>query len=239
MKEDLTGSYSPLAQAGETAQVHPYLFTTAILELAKQMGVALLGGKATSINKSDGKVTGVTYLCTETQTTKTIPATHVLLSAGAWSPTLLSALPITTNRAHSITMRPKPTAIIAPYVLFTEITLPSSSGNKVYIYPRPDNEVYATGRRDPCPLPAVVDDVPVDHAVCESIREQVSSISQELREGAVEKHQACFLPVMSVDGGPIVGEARKIAKNLFIATGHNSWVSKFLLLQSSKANVYV
>jgi Glycine/D-amino acid oxidases (deaminating) len=234
VQEHLTDSYLAVAPVRETAQVHPYLFTTAILEFATQMGVILLRGKATLINKSDSKVTGVTYSCPETQKKKTIPATHVLLSAGAWSPTLLSTLPITTNRAHSITIRPKPTAVIAPYVLFTEIKLPSSGGETFCpeIYPRPDNEVYASGRTDAWPLPVVVDDVPVDHTVCENIREQVSSISPELRGGEVEKRQACFLPIMSVEGGPIVGEARKIARNLFIATGHSCWVSDYFPLRT-------
>jgi hypothetical protein len=58
----------------------------------------------------------------------------------------------------------------------------------------------------------------------------VSAISDELRAGEVEVRQACFLPVSSVGGGPIIGEVQKIAKGLFVATGHTCWVSRYFML---------
>ena len=54
------------------------------------------------------------------------------------------------------------------------------------------------------------------------------SISAELRAGTVDRRQACFLPVASVGGGPIVGAADTIAKGLVIATGHTCWVRTLL-----------
>ncbi|KAJ8579962.1 hypothetical protein M405DRAFT_753852, partial [Rhizopogon salebrosus TDB-379] len=62
-----------------------------------------------------------------------------------------------------------------------------------------------------------VDDVEIDPAACQSITNQVASISQELNEGTVEKSQACFLPMVCTGGGPIIGEAGKIAKAKVIA----------------------
>ncbi|EED81355.1 predicted protein [Postia placenta Mad-698-R] len=161
--------------------------------------------------------------------TRTIPATHVVLAAGAWSPHILPALPITGTRAHSITIRPRDGVAIAPYVLFTEIQFPSAAAGALQqvspeIYARPDNEVYCCGPGDNSRVPETVDDVEVDQSACESIREHVASISAELRDGAVDKRQACFLPVVSTGGGPIVGEATSIAKGLVIATGHTCWV---------------
>jgi len=232
VKAELTDGYSPMAPAGATAQVHPYLFTTSMLELAREKGLEFVAGKATAINidKAGGRVSGVTY--TEpgsTNTTHTIPATHVVLAAGAWSPKILPSLPIVGTRAHSITIHPKPSITIAPYVLFTEIAFPSASKGKgpqqvsPEIYARPDNEVYCCGPGDNSAVPETVDDVLVDQEACESIREHVASISTELREGTVDKRQACFLPVVSSGGGPIVGEATSIAKGLIIATGHTCW----------------
>lgn len=68
-----------------------------------------------------------------------------------------------------------------------------------------------------------MDDVVVDQLSCELIYTHVSSISQELREGTIEKRQACYLPSVTSGGGPIIGEADQIAKGLFVATGHICW----------------
>jgi glycine/D-amino acid oxidase-like deaminating enzyme len=214
-----------------------------MLELAKERGVRFIGGKAIEVEKSDdGRATGVTYIpITNDKQKVTIPATDVILCAGAWSNTLPGInIPSSAVRAHSITIRPSAEAIISPYVLFTEITLPpTSSGRGVVvepeIYARPDNEVYVCGPGDDEPLPETVDGVIVDEKECDSIRQHVASISQELRDGKVEKRQACFLPVVAVRKkgpgrkfntiqGPIIGEARMFAKGLFVATGHTCWV---------------
>ena len=224
VKEGLTDSYAPIAKEGSTAQVHPYLFTTSMFELAKTNGVKYLKGKVTSILYTGGVVTGVEYTNRETEPER-ISATHVILAAGAWSPALVNELPITATRAHSITIRPKEGVTIAPYVLFTEIVnLRTSAHRSPEIYARPDNELYACGPGDDHPLPSTVDDVTVDQPSCDSIHSDVSSISQELREGTVEKRQACYLPTVSSGGGPIIGEATHIAKGLFIGTGHTCWV---------------
>ncbi|KAI0708597.1 FAD dependent oxidoreductase [Earliella scabrosa] len=243
VKPELTESYSPMAPHGATAQVHPYLFTTSMMELAKEKGVKYVSGKVTSIDidQSGGPhVTSVTYTPAPTSTDaaadaaassgpQTIPATHVILAAGAWSPKILSSLPIIGTRAHSITIIPPPDTRIAPYVLFTEIALPAgvAPGGPRHvspeIYARPTDEVYCCGPGDDSPVPDTVDDVQVDGEACESIREHVMSISAELRAGTVDRRQACFLPVASVGGGPIVGAADTIAKGLVIATGHTCW----------------
>lgn len=233
VNQELTDGYSPMAPAGDTAQVHPYLFTTSMLELAKEKGVQFVSGKASSINvdKASKTVTGVTY--TEpTGESNTLPATHVVLAAGAWSPRVLPSLPIAGTRAHSVTIRPSEP--VSPYVLFTEIMLSPTGSSKQAttaspeIYARPDNEVYCCGPGDNSAVPETVDDVEVDQSACDSIREHISSISKQLREGLVEKRQACFLPVVSTGGGPIVGDATSLAKGLVIATGHTCWVSSRL-----------
>lgn len=224
--EHLTESYSPMAAEGSTAQVHPYLFTTSMLELAKSKGVEfIISAKVQSIDIEDKAVSGVTYQ--DATGIQKVPASHVVLAAGAWSPSLIPNLPISATRAHSVVIQPQPSVTISPYVLFTEIRLLASSKVKIAtpeIYARPTNEVYACGPGDDSRLPGTVDEVQVDEDACQSIYDQVSSISRELREGTVEKKQACFLPVVSTGGGPIIGEANGIAKGLIIATGHTCWV---------------
>ena len=242
VKPELTESYSPMAPYGATAQVHPHQFTTSMMELAQEKGVKYVQGKVASItvDKAGGPhVTGVTYTTSSSSSsngesdgaqTQTLPATHVILAAGAWSPKIVPSLPIVGTRAHSITIVPQAGTTIAPYVLFTEIALPAGVAPKgprhvsPEIYARPTNEVYCCGPGDDSPVPETVDDVAVDADACESIREHVMSISAELRAGTVDRRQACFLPVVSVGGGPIVGAADTIAKGLIIATGHTCWV---------------
>ncbi|KAF9485665.1 FAD dependent oxidoreductase [Pholiota conissans] len=222
VKEELTDSYTPMAKHGATAQVHPYLFTTSMFQLAKDNGVACIHGKAVAILQESGAVTGVEYLDPKTGGKEIIPATQVVLAAGAWSPNVVPNLPISSMRAHSITFRPRAGVNITPYVLFTEILAPTGSSSPE-IYARPDNEVYACGTGDDAPLPPSVDEVAVDEAACALIQAHVTSISQELREGVVEKRQACYLSLVSTGGGPIVGEAKHIASGLFIGTGHTCW----------------
>lgn len=240
VSEGLTDSYSTMAPAGDTAQVYPYEFTSSMLELAMKNGVEYVVGRATLIatngqvaggSRPGCEVTGVEYQDPSTGVKKTIPASHVIIAAGAWSPTLLPQvdLPISATRAHSITLRPESGTTISPYVLFTEIKLPPAPHGRATeaspeIYARPNNEVYACGPGDDSPLPGSVDDVEVNGVACDTIREHVASVSPELRQAAIIKRQACFLPVVSTGGGPIIGEANRIARGLIIATGHTCWV---------------
>jgi len=229
--ESLTEAYAPMAPSGHTAQVHPYLFTTSMLELSKEQGAEFVQGRVTTINyKHDGNntsVSSVTYT-DPSGAPFTVSASHVVLAAGAWSPRIMKSLPIAATRAHSITIRPAPSVAISPYVLFTEISLPAQMSNtprtaSPEIYARPGNEVYCCGPGDSSALPDTVDDVEIDPNACESIWEHVAGISEQLQEGKLEKRQACFLPTVELGGGPIVGEATQIAKGLVIATGHTCW----------------
>ncbi|KAI0070311.1 FAD dependent oxidoreductase [Panus rudis PR-1116 ss-1] len=230
IKTELTDSYSKMAETGETAQVHPYLFSRSMIDLAREKGVQVVRGRATSIDidESTKSVTGVKYTDNTTKTTQTLPATHVILAAGVWSPQILPKLPIIGTRAHSITIQFDPPRTFPNHVLFTEITLPSSRETSMRIaspeiYPRPSNEVYCCGPGDSPPIPDTVDDVTIEEGACESVFENVSSISEVLREGKIGRRQACFLPVVSTGGGPIIGDASHVAKGLVIGTGHTCW----------------
>ncbi|KAJ7598996.1 FAD dependent oxidoreductase [Mycena floridula] len=214
--ENLTDSYSTMASDGHTAQVHPFLFTKSMMDLAIEKGASLLLGKATAVNTSEGRVASVSFIRPGTQKPEQLAATHVIICAGAWSPKLVSHLPITPTRAHSVTVQAQ--VPIAPYVLFTEITLGKETVSPE-IYARPDNEIYICGSGDDLALPETVDDVKVDLRECETILKQAKSISNEIRTATLDKQQACYLPL----GGPIVGAADHIAKGLYIATGHTCW----------------
>lgn len=232
VKEELTESYAPMAGTGDTAQVHPYLFTTSMCELAREKGAKLILGRATRISyedvsgkgKATRKVTSVTYTDADTGESETLPATHVIVSAGPWTSELLPKVPISGTRAHSITVRPS--RPVSAYVLFTEIEMPGSRiAATPEIYARPNNEVYACSPGDGKVLPASTALVEVDNRICDALFEQVSAISTELRSGEVTARQACYLPNVNTGprGCPIVGEDEE-TKGLLIAAGHTCWV---------------
>jgi glycine/D-amino acid oxidase-like deaminating enzyme len=230
VKESITDSYSPRGGDGDAAQVHPYLFTTSMLELAQSKGVKLrLGAIVGAIAFDMENVTGVLYQ-TLTTPMELVPATHAILCAGPWTPSILPSVPVKATRVHSVVIQPQPDVQFSPYLLFTNIDLQKGVGGKPAspeIYPRPNNEVYACGSEDKSPLPYFVDDVKVDDAACEAIFQHVASISSELRAGTVVKKQACFLPTVKKAKleGPIIGPAPRMAKGYYIATGHTCWVS--------------
>ena len=229
-------SYYEMGTPDNTAQVHPYQFTTAMADLAIERGVKIVLGSVSDIDKSGGVVRSVTYKDKATSESHTIPATDVVICAGPWTKSVFPPAPISASRSHSVTIRPsKP---ISAYALFTEITLPSNFGRtdtfmKVKrphtkevapeIYARPNNEAYACGEGDTTvPLPKTTDDVETDDSRCQDIIDYVSSISDELRDGEVTARQACYLPqVQAKSGGPLIGETG--VKGLLLAAGHTCW----------------
>ncbi|KAL5535949.1 hypothetical protein ACEPAF_4043 [Sanghuangporus sanghuang] len=230
VKEDLTESYEPMSGEGETAQVHPYEFTTSMCALAQEKGAKLVLGKVTSVanvdlstsSKQSRAVSAVSYVDKETGKTDTIPATHVIVSAGPWTATVLPSVPIYGIRGHSITVRP--TRPVSAYCLFTEITVPDGRDATPEIYARPNNEVYVCSPGDGLPLPASTAEVQVDDKACDTLFKQIAAISPELRGGEVTARQACYLPNLNSGprGCPIVGEDERV-KGLIIAAGHTCW----------------
>ncbi|QDS76699.1 hypothetical protein FKW77_000756 [Venturia effusa] len=236
--EDSIRSYEEMSEPGATAQVHPYLFTKAMVELAEEKGVEVVYGSATSINRTENgeAVESVSYTAKEDGSKHTLPATHVVLSAGPWTKQIWPQAPITATRAHSVTIRPS--RPVSPYTLFTSISLPndfykysSSSSRKLgkhgnvvtpEIYARPNNEIYACGDGDTTiPLPTTSDLVDVDEQRCQDVVDYVSSISEEVRDGEVTARQACYLPGVAGSDSPIIGEGS--VKGLVWAVGHTCW----------------
>lgn len=223
---DSAVAYDSMGDPRNTAQVHPYMFTTSMMDLAKEKGVKVIFGSATAINQSNKAVTSVSYTDKETGEAKDLPADAVVISAGPWTQQVWPRAPISALRAHSVTIRPS--RPVSAYALFTQIEMPPGPGRRrtqtvaPEIYARPNNEVYACGEGDHLvPLPATTELVPVDESRCQDIVDQVSSISDELRDGEVTARQACYLPNVSDGGGPLIGETG--VKGLIMAAGHTCW----------------
>jgi glycine/D-amino acid oxidase-like deaminating enzyme len=197
--------------------------------LAEEKGVKIIYGSAEEIEQADGAVKGITYQDKEAGQQNHLPAETIILTAGPWTKEVYPAAPIEALRAHSVTI--KPSRPVSAYALFTAIDFPKPSKQgstrrsitvTPEIYARPNNEVYACGEGDHLiPLPTSTDLVQVDESRCQDVIDQVSSISDELRDGEVTARQACYLPNVSSGGGPLVGETS--VKGLLVGAGHTCW----------------
>lgn len=229
IEPELLRAYESMSGPGETAQVHPYLFTTSIAKLAQEKGANIILGQVTDIARSKSSVESVTYTDKTSGETQTITATDVLVAAGPWTNTILPEVPISAMRAHSVVIQPKKP--VSAYCLFTNIEIPADFNPEKKsrptvaapeIYARPDATVYACGDGDrTVPLPKTTADVEVDQERCQEIIDHVGSISDELRDGEVRTRQACYLPNCDSGAGPLVGLTD--VKGLYIAAGHTCW----------------
>ena len=214
-------SYQSMGSPEDTAQVHPYQFTTSMAALAEEKGAHIVLGSATDIHRSAaGAVESVRYRAAADGSPTTLAATDVVICAGPWTQRIYPRAPISALRAHSVVIRP--TRPLSAYALFTSIAMPAYAGGRAQhaspeIYARPRGEVYACGEGDRrVPLPDASADVAVDARRCRDIVEQVGSISDELRDGEVLVRQACYLPSNEGgQGGPLVGPTGE--KGVFVS----------------------
>ncbi|KAK3112297.1 hypothetical protein LTR53_011563 [Teratosphaeriaceae sp. CCFEE 6253] len=240
--------YDEMGDPSTTAQVHPFQFTSAMAELAREKGAEIRVGvavKKINYNSAGDAVQSVTYADKNNGgKEETIPATDVVIAAGPWTANVHPTAPITALRAHSVCIRPS--RPVSAYALFTQIKLPSGFGRtdqsnqgegkkKSFkagwgeqvvtpeIYARPKNEVYACGEGDQMvSLPESTEDVVVDESRCQDIVDYCASISDELRDGEVTARQACYLPNVSAGSGhPLVGLTG--VKGEVMAAGHTCW----------------
>lgn len=156
--------------ATETAQVHPYHFTTSIAELAQKGGVTIkTNAKVTRLITSKVAVEGVEYLDRTTDEVNNITdITDIVVAAGPWTGRVLPRAKVEGLRAHSVVYDVN----VTPYAVFTDIELPADfipdhrakMGQKRQhkgrvdpeIYARPFNEAYACGKspkNSKCPFP--------------------------------------------------------------------------------------
>lgn len=221
--------YEEMSDAGSTAQVHPYLFTTSMAKLAEEKGAKITLGSVTKIDHSSDQVKAVVYTDKATGASKTVQATDVIVSAGPWTSRVFPPAPIEALRAHSVVIRP--TRPVSAYTLFTDITLPAHPEKPSRrappsvtpeIYARPDDTVYICGEGDTIvPLPETTADVEVDESRCQDIIDASGSVSNELRDGEVTIRQACYLPNVATGRGPLIGKTG--INGLYLATGHTCW----------------
>ncbi|KIX96757.1 uncharacterized protein Z520_07477 [Fonsecaea multimorphosa CBS 102226] len=230
--EECIMGYDSMGSPRDTAQVHPYQFTTSMAKLAEEKGARVILGSVSKIEPASSKEGGehkIKYTDTSTHEEKSLLATDVIITAGPWTKTVWPGSPIGALRAHSVTIRPS--RPVSAYCLFTSLSLPKNfkEGTKSRaahvtpeMYARPNNELYACGEGDHLvPLPKSTADVQVDDSRCQDIVDYCASISDEMRDGNVLVRQACYLPQVETGGGPLVGETG--VRGVYMAAGHTCW----------------
>ncbi|UKZ46297.1 hypothetical protein TrVGV298_000498 [Trichoderma virens] len=216
--------------ATETAQVHPFHFTTSIAELARK------GGRFHQ-NECKG-VEGVEYLDrTTNETNKITDVTDIIVAAGPWTGRVLPRSKVEGLRAHSVVYD----VDVSAYAVFTDIELPSDFipehraklGQKRQhrgrvdpeIYARPFGEAYACGEPDSVvPLPETADQVQFDEAYCDDIISYFATVSPVLAAAPIKAKQACYLPRhirFGQESGPLIGPT--VTPGLWVAAGHTCW----------------
>ncbi|QPG73737.1 hypothetical protein FOA43_001050 [Brettanomyces nanus] len=226
--------WSMLGDETTTAQVHPYQFTTFLLQKCLETGsVELIIGKAEDIimDEDSGECEGVIYRPSSARAEYDDSSNEkvellgdkVIMSIGPWTSKILPDCPISGLRAHSILIKPQQMSEITPHAVFTELSLGEHKFVSPEIYSRKD-EVYVCGEGDSSVLiPDTTDDVEVVTEKCDQLFNYVSQISSNLAHGHVMKRQACYLPVLDIpsSSGPLIGETN--VANLILASGHSCW----------------
>lgn len=147
--------------AADTAQVHPYQFTTSMAALAQKAGVKTrTKAQVTAIKVHNDKVHGIEYKDRNTGETVALDGvTDLLVAAGPWTGHLMPKTKIDGLRAHSVVYE----ADLSAFAIFTDVQLPRSfvpahraaKGQKrthkgrvdPEIYARPFKEAYACGKK--------------------------------------------------------------------------------------------
>ncbi|KAK5104469.1 hypothetical protein LTS08_002358 [Lithohypha guttulata] len=191
--------YQSMGSHKDTAQVHPYQFTTSMAELAAEKGVNIVLGKCEQVVVEGGVAKAVSYSRKATGETETIEdVTDVIVTAGPWS----KKVDLPKN--------------------FKEGTKSKAMSVTPEIYARPNNELYACGEGDhQVPLPETSAEVEVDDKRCQDIVDYCASFSDEMRDGEVLVRQACYLPQVEYGNGPLIGRTR--TKGVWLAAGHTCW----------------
>ncbi|KAK6345800.1 hypothetical protein TWF730_010143 [Orbilia blumenaviensis] len=217
LREGVISKVGNLGTTQSTAQVHPRKFCEAIVQESKDLEV-IIGHVSKIIHHDDKRAKGVEVELDDG--TKTIEADVIVVAIGPWTTRLLPNIPVSTQRAHSITIATQ--TPVSPHALFTNIKLKNGNVVTPEIYPRL-NEIYACGDVDKlAPLPKFARDVLVDEGRCRQIIKNISVVSELLEKGEITAMQACYLPYSEIGPGPSIGWVPGM-RNVAVATGHSCW----------------
>eukprot|EP00928_Gymnodinium_smaydae_P092364 TRINITY_DN7621_c1_g1_i1.p1 TRINITY_DN7621_c1_g1~~TRINITY_DN7621_c1_g1_i1.p1 ORF type:complete len:351 (-),score=57.93 TRINITY_DN7621_c1_g1_i1:242-1294(-) len=215
------GFASNMGDESTLAQVNGRRLTEALVDAAVSKGTELLIAKVVGLQVDDdtGSSPGKRIRGVKLEDGRILPCKAVVLAMGAWSQDAASWYP--EAKLPDRTVAHKYSSVVWNSTgLCDNTAVFTGSRNETEIYPRSD-EVYACG----CPMHASLPDDPSEiqpsDSCVESIVKDVTAAVPGLKDVAISRKTACFLPG-SPDGGPVLGGIRGV-DNGFIACGLSCW----------------
>ena len=205
-----------LGSIRDTAQVHPALFTAAMMRAAEAQGAELRLGTVTGMRQAAGRVTGVEV------DGETIDAEAVIIAMGPWSILGAAWLPLPAVyglKGHSLVFASGDR--IPPEALFLEFEETGGAVQSPEFFPRSDGTIYVCAISSDSPLPIDPASVVPDPGAIERLERICAAASPELISAKIVARQACFRPIAR-DGLPLIGRVPGV-DGAYIATGHSVW----------------
>ena len=205
-----------LGRTEDTAQVHPALFTAAMMHTAQQHGAELRLGTVTGVRQSAERVTGVEV------TGEIIEADAVVIAMGPWSILAAAWLPLPVVyglKGHSLVFE---TGDAVPAeALFLEFREAMGEMQSPEFFPRPDGTTYVCAISSESPLPLDPAAVAPDPGAIERLERICTAVAPALASAKIRARQACYRPIAR-DGLPLIGRVPDV-EGAYIATGHSVW----------------
>ena len=205
-----------LGSIQDTAQVHPALFTAAMMRAGQAHGAELRLGTVTGVKHAAGRVSGVEI------DGDVIEADAVVIAMGPWSILAAAWLPLPAVyglKGHSLVFATGET--IPPEALFLEFEEIGGAVQSPEFFPRPDGTIYVCAISSESPLPIDPASVVPDPGAIERLERICAAASPALASANIVARQACFRPIAR-DGLPLIGGVRGV-EGAYIATGHSVW----------------
>lgn len=210
--------YARLGGSETTAQVHPGLFTHALMEEAQRLGATLVSARVNGldIGGTPARVRGVRV------DGALMPADAVVIAMGPWSSLAsqwLALPPVDALKGFSIRLKPKNP--VPAQALFVEYADDNGVRLGPEVFTRPDGEVYLCGLSDDRPFPAAPSEVLTNPQATATLQRIAATLASSLTGARVLGENACYRPVCA-DGLPLMGPVDSV-DGAFVATGHNCW----------------
>jgi glycine/D-amino acid oxidase-like deaminating enzyme len=210
--------YGQLGRTDTTAQVHPRLFTQALMDEAQRLGATLVRGRVEGLDVGDtpARVRGVRV------DGALMPADAVVIAMGPWSDLAAQWLPLPRVdglKGFSITIEPR--SPLPAQALFVDYVGDGGVTMNPEVFTRPDGEVYLCGLSDDLPVPDDPDQVLADSQATTTLRRIAAELASSLDGAPLLSEHACYRPLCA-DALPLMGAVPGVA-GAFVATGHNCW----------------
>jgi glycine/D-amino acid oxidase-like deaminating enzyme len=200
-----------------TAQVHPGLFTAAIMQAAQAQGAELRLGQVTAIAREEASaVKGVEV------DGEIIEGDAVVIAMGPWSILAAEWLPLPAVyglKGHSLIFDTGKR--VPAEALFLEYREASGATQAPELFPRSNGTTYVCAISSESPLPIDPAEVSPDRGAIERLERLCADLSPVLASAKILARQACFRPVTR-DGLPLIGRIPGI-EGAYVATGHSVW----------------